>query len=149
MTTYAVIRKADQAEVYRYSSDVPVEWAGYEFATHDHMLLPDPVEPVTPAPQLRPTRITKFAFRQRFTQAEKIAIEIASLDDPAAPAQQRAMSAALRANQADVAVAAYIDLARADTRSGVQDLEAAGLIAVGRASAILDTPVSESEVWDA
>lgn|SRR5574343_560801 len=61
MTIYAVIRKSDQAEVYRYAAEAPVE-------------------PPLPRPW-----ITKFAFRSRFHQAEKIAIEIASLDDPAAP----------------------------------------------------------------
>jgi hypothetical protein len=146
MSIYVVTRKSDGVEVYRYSNDVPVEWVGMEFATHDHTPIPDPVpEPAPPPP---PVRITKLAFRQRFTPEEKIAIEIASLDDPAAPMQQRAMSAALRANQADVAVATYIDLMRADTRSGVQALEAAGLIATGRAVEILDAPPSESEAWN-
>jgi hypothetical protein len=88
--------------------------------------------------------ITKLAFRNRFTQAEKVAIEIAGLDNPAASMPQRAQAAALRASQQDVAVATFIDLKRADTRAGVQTLEAAGLLAAGRAAVILDTePVAE------
>ena len=35
------------------------------------------------------SRITKLAFRNRFTGAEKVAIEFACLDDPAAPMPQR------------------------------------------------------------
>ena len=35
------------------------------------------------------TRLTKLAFRNRFTQAEKIALERASLDNPAAPMAAR------------------------------------------------------------
>jgi hypothetical protein len=90
-------------------------------------------------------RVTKLAFRNRFTLAEKAALEIAQLDDPGAPMSQRAQAASLRANQADVAAATFIDLERPDTRSGVQALEAAGLIATGRAMQILDAPVEDDE----
>jgi len=99
----------------------------------------------TSAPVVQVRHITKLAFRNRFSQAEKVAIEIASLDVPSAPMQQRAMAAALRANQADVQASKFIDLDRADTRAGVQQLEAVGLIAPGRAAAILDSPVQASE----
>ena len=91
------------------------------------------------------SRITKLAFRNRFTSAEKVAIEFACLDSPAAPMPQRLQSAALRANQADLAAATFVDLAREDTRAGVQMLEAAGLLAKGRALVILDAPVEAHE----
>lgn len=91
------------------------------------------------------TRITKLAFRNRFTSAEKVAIEFACLDDPAAPMPQRLQSAALRANQADLAAANFVDLARKDTREGVQLLETAGLLAEGRALEILDAPTLPQE----
>lgn len=101
-----------------------------------------PIPPHTP-----PALITKLAFRNRFTQAEKVGIEIASLDNPSAPMLQRAQAAALRAAQADQRDATYIDLDRADTRAGVEQLEVAGLIAAGRAAQILDTPPTEAERW--
>ncbi len=91
------------------------------------------------------TRITKLAFRNRFTSAEKIAIEFACLDDPAAPMPQRLQSAALRANQADLAAATFVDLLRPDTRAGVQMLEAAGLLPEGRALEILDAEIAPEE----
>ena len=91
------------------------------------------------------TRITKLAFRNRFTSAEKVAIEFACLDDPAAPMPQRLQSAALRANQADLAAAAFVDLSRPDTRTGVQMLEAAGLLTEGRALEILDAQILPEE----
>ena len=91
------------------------------------------------------TRITKLAFRNRFTSAEKVAIEFACLDDPAAPMPQRLQSAALRANQADLAAATFVDLLRPDTRAGVQMLEAAGLLAEGRALEILDAQILPEE----
>lgn len=90
-------------------------------------------------------RITRLAFRNRFTQAEKVALELAALDDPAAPMAQRQQAAALRATLSDTAAATFIDLIRADTRAGVQMLETAGLLAAGRALEILDAPVTPEE----
>lgn len=107
-------------------------------------LPPAPPEP-PPVPQ---RRITKLAFRNRFTQAEKVSLEIAQLDVPTAPMQQRALSAGLRASQADVMAGMFIDLDRADTRAGVQQLEAAGLLAAGRALQILDAPVQAHEAFE-
>ena len=91
------------------------------------------------------TRLTKLAFRNRFTQAEKVALELAALDDPAAPMAQRQQAAALRATLSDTAAATFIDLIHADTRAGVQMLETAGLLAAGRALEILDAPVTPEE----
>lgn len=91
------------------------------------------------------SRITKLAFRNRFTQAEKVALEIAALDNPAATLAQRQQAAAIRAHLADVSVSPFVDLGRDDTRAGVQALEAGGLLAAGRALAILDAPVEAHE----
>lgn len=91
------------------------------------------------------TRITRLAFRNRFTQAEKVMLELAALDDATAPMAQRQQAAAIRVHLADVAASAFVDPARADTRAGVQSLEAAGLLAPGRALQILDAPVQAHE----
>lgn len=91
------------------------------------------------------TRIKRLAFRNRFTQPEKVMLELAGLDDPTAPMAQRQQAAAIRVYLADVAASAFVDLARADTRAGVQSLEAAGLLAPGRALQILDAPVQAHE----
>ena len=90
-------------------------------------------------------RITKLAFRNRFTKAEKAGIEFAALDDPTAPIAQRQQAAALRADLKDQEQAAFIDLDDQDTRTGVITLEAVGLIAAGRAVEILDAPVQDKE----
>ena len=95
------------------------------------------------------TRLTKLAFRNRFTMAEKVAMEIAFLDDPGAAIALRQQAAALRANLADIASASYIDLTQPDTRDGVLALESAGLLATGRAAAVLDSPVVDSERYKA
>lgn len=92
-------------------------------------------------------KVTKLAFRNRFTQAEKVTLELASLDNPAADMATRQMAAGLRAVMKDQENATYIDLTRADTRAGVQQLEALGLLAAGRSAVILDGEVAESELW--
>lgn len=92
-------------------------------------------------------RITKLAFRNRFTQTEKVMLELAALDDPAATAAARQQAASLRVNMKDMEVASYIDLDRADTRASVQNLESAGLIGVGRALEILDAAIQPNEAY--
>ena len=92
-----------------------------------------------------PARITTFAFRQRFTVAERIAIELASQDDPTASAANRQAAAGLRVSAADLTAASSVDLTFAPTVAGVQALEAAGLIAAGRAAVILSTVIDPSE----
>ena len=103
----------------------------------------EPAAPVEPIPAAR--HITKLAFRNRFTMPEKVALELACLDDPSASGPARQQSAALRATLADTAAATYIDLDRADTRTGVQSLEALGLLGAGRALIILDADISDDE----
>lgn len=97
-----------------------------------------------PAPA-RPRHITNLAFRSRFTSAEKVAIELAAMDNPAAEMAERLQAAAVRAALADVAAAKFIDLDRSDARAGVEALETAGVIAAGRAVEILDAPVLDVE----
>lgn len=97
-----------------------------------------------PAPK---RHITRLSFRNRFSPAEKVAIEIAALDNPTAPMAQRTQAAALRASQADLSVTTMVDLDRAETRAGVQMLEAAGLLAKGRSAEILDAQVQPHEVY--
>lgn len=109
------------------------------------VVIPEPYPFILPEPIPEPRRITRLAFRNRFTLQEKVALEIAQLDNPAASMQDRAQAAALRASQADLASATFVDLNNPDTRGGVEMLEAAGLLAVGRATEILDTPFTDSE----
>ena len=101
-------------------------------------------ESVDTAPTVR--HITTLAFRNRFTLGEKVALEIASMDDPSAQMTQRQQAAMVRVYLSDVNNAKYIDLDRPDTRAGVQALEAAGLLAAGRSSEILDAPIEAIEM---
>lgn len=120
--------------------EMRANFTGYEWVDLPYQA-PAPAPPPVPEPQ----RITRLAFRNRFTQAEKMALELAALDAPAATMAQRQQAAAIRVHLADVAVSTFIDLGRADTRAGVQALEAGGLIGVGRALEILDAPVEPHE----
>lgn len=139
MTTYAVIRKADQKEVYRYSHTEPVEWDGMGFATHDHVAQADPDAP-PPPPPAPPVKISRLAFISRFTDAEAITIDLAGQG-------ATVQAAGFRRYMQKVNAAEFIDLTRADTRMGVQALEAVGILAAGRAAVILDTPPTDGEVW--
>lgn len=77
MNIYKVTRKADQAKVYEYAADAPVEWSGFEFDTHDH------IEQAAPVPEVVPVRAEDWyigvgSFYDRFG-AYKLAI-LASAD---------------------------------------------------------------------
>lgn len=106
---------------------------------------PTPVPAPEPEPSAR--RVTRLAFRNRFTQAELVTLEIAGLDDPTAPMAQRQQAAAIRVMQRQVSDATFIDLDRPDTRTGVLQLEAAGILASARALQILDALIQPAEAY--
>lgn len=97
---------------------------------------PDLPDPPDPGPIRR--WITKLAFRQRFTPTERATITYAAR-------QAGAEAAGIQSYLDDVQAASYIDLERADTRAGVEALEAATLLASGRAAEILDDPIGYDE----
>ena len=100
-----------------------------------------------------PTRqpwITKLAFDSRFTMQEAVALKLAQsmpvqgAEETNEAYQARCITAAsVQVLQSRLNMASYIDLSRADTRGGVQSLEAMGLIGEGRALEILDGPIAE------
>jgi|GEM_PF-5519338 len=85
-----------------------------------------------------PRHITQLAFLSRFTDAEAVAIDLASIGATAAAAM-------VRRYLSKVTAAKFIDLDRDDTRAGVLALETAGLLANGRALEILDGHIAEME----
>lgn len=101
---------------------------------------------VGPVPEpAKPRHITQYAFRQRLTQAERIAIEIASLDDPSAAMAVRQQAAALRVGMGDLAQAQYVDLDHPEVVAALSMLEGAGLIAAGRADEVIGQPIADAE----
>ena len=117
--TNAIISTTDEAE-----RQYPGQW---------RLAAQQPDEPSAPAE----TRLTVLQFRQRFTLAEKAAIELAAIDTPAAAIEQRQQAAMLRAVLADQAAAAFIDLADPGTVEGVQLLVQAGLLTEPRGAEVL------------
>lgn len=97
-------------------------------------------------PQQEPRKITPLAFRRRFTKVERASIEWAAVDKADQPDAQRQLSAALRADLKDQEQAQFIDLDDADVALGLQTLEAIGLLAAGRAAAIIGAPVLPEEL---
>ena len=85
------------------------------------------------------TKITRLAFLSRFTDAEAIALDLASQG-------ATVQAATLRRYLSKVNAATFIDLSREDTRAGVLALEPLGILAEGRALEILDAPVQSHEV---
>lgn len=93
-------------------------------------------------------KITKRAFRDRLLPAEKVAIELASIDDPNANSQERQISALIRVFKEDLANASYIDLSNSNVQSALEVFEQYGIIASGRALTIINTPVTIDEIQD-
>lgn len=72
------------------------------------------------------TTVSRLAFMQRFTADERVAIRTAAQSSPAVQDYLELLN-----------VSEEIDLTHALTVAGVQQLEAGGLLAVGRAAEIL------------
>lgn len=85
------------------------------------------------------TKISRLGFLDRFTDAEAVLIDLASIDNPSGTTPERQGAALLRRFLDKVKAASHIDLARADTVAGVGQLESLGLLNAGRADEILDT----------
>ena len=94
---------------------------------------------LVPVPAVPGTRITRLAFMNRLTDAEAVAIDLASLG-ATVPA------ASMRRFQKKVDNATFIDLARANVIAGINSLVAAGFLTAPRGVAILTNTVQAEEV---
>lgn len=102
-------------------------------------VVPKTAEELEAEQQALGTRITTLAFLSRFTDAEAVALDLASIG-------ATVEAASLRRYMAKVNAASFIDLSREDTRAGVLALEPMGILAAGRALWILDAPIQAHEV---
>lgn len=82
------------------------------------------------------TKLTRLSFRNRFTFAEKVAIETAAETD-----------VVVRVLLKDQSEATHIDLTRVDTQQGIQILVGKGLLTAERASEILSLNVQPEEEY--
>jgi hypothetical protein len=83
--------------------------------------------------------ITVLAYRKRFTREERALIKHASRSTTL-------QASGLASDLDDLTAASYINLDIADTISATQGIEAATLIATGRADEILSDPVYSAEL---
>jgi len=113
---------------------------GWQYADETGFVAPESPEPI---PQNR--IITNYAFDVRFTEKERVDIEMAGLDDPTAPMEQRVMAGALRVAQERAKKAQFTDLDNPVVRASVEQMETIGLIGPSRAAEILDAPVLDEE----
>lgn len=125
------------------NTDVPGVLGVFSLADFETMLADETAARLAKVSHV--SRITRLAFRNRFTMAEKTALELAALDDSSASMPARQQAAMLRAYLADVAAATFIELTRQDIREGVTLLETMGLLGPGRALEILDAPIQPIE----
>lgn len=90
-------------------------------------------------------RLSRNAFSARMLDDERVDLDLASLDNPAAPMPERRQAALLRARLEDWRSASYIGLDDPRTIAGLQTLEFLGILGEGRAEAILTAPVQPGE----
>lgn len=83
-------------------------------------------------------RITKLAFLDRFTDAEAVQIDLASIGETV-------QAATVRRYMSKITNATFVDLTRPDTIDGVNGLVALGLLTQGRADEILTAPIQDIE----
>lgn len=105
-----------------------------------------PKRPDTPPPVAPSALISVLAFRNRFTAAEKAAIELGAVHDPSAIPAAQLQAATIRAYLADLLAAKHIELGNEDTQGGVVVLEQWGYLAPGRAEEIIASDVQPHEL---
>lgn len=135
MTLFAIVRKADGIEVYRYRHDGPVEWNGMPFSEYDHVPLAEEEVPPVVEPS-GPRRLTKLQFIDRLGDAVYLAILTMAKTNVLIEAFIRRFEMATP--EADYT---SIDLDDPRTVAGVtqigEALEAAGVVGAGWADGVL------------
>lgn len=127
MSTFAVTRKTDGVEVFRYSNSTPVEWSGMTFDTHDHNPVVEP--PVLPAEPVAPIgrRMSKLDYLRLFTQEERIAIRAAGKVNTVVEDYLHLLELTDEVNTGDAEVGEALAM-----------METAGLLAAGRRDEVLN-----------
>lgn len=91
-------------------------------------------------------RIRRWAFRARFTDAERVAIERAGIDASTDTAPLRNRAALVRAFLRDMDGSEFIDLDAKFIQAALNAMEAGGIIGAGRAAQIYSPPPAGEEI---
>jgi hypothetical protein len=144
MTTFAFIKDNVVTEVKQNPDEDTLRLLGQTHASidvTDAIPVPDVGwtlvgNTLTPPPgyTVSDMKLTKLAFRQRFTITELMGIYAAA-----------ATNVVVRIMMDNQGLAAYVDLSRSDTISGVGYLASLGLLTSDRMTAILTTPPTMAE----
>jgi len=134
MSTYAVTRKKDGVEVYRYNYSASLDFAEFPEAGYEHAEVPEEVTPVVPK---GPRRLTKLQFIDRLGDAAYVAILTMAKTNVLVEAFIRRFE--MTTPEADYT---SIDLDDPRTVAGVtqigEALEAAGVVGAGWAERVLN-----------
>lgn len=125
MFEYEVFSKATGEKVFSYPADEPIAWDGLRFDEYDHV--PSDVVAAPPTRYGGRRLLTKLEFLRLFSPVERVSLRTAAKSSPE-----------LEDYMALMELAQDISLDDGDTITGVQMLEAAGLLASGRAAEILN-----------
>lgn len=117
-----VVTDQQNSEIIRYSAAV-VQSHDYPLDLYTHTEFDPDVGPIVTTGRT----MTKLEYLRRFTQAERIAIRTVAASNPVLDDYMQLLELATEINTADP-----------DTVAAVHMLEAAGLIAAGRAGEILN-----------
>jgi hypothetical protein len=90
--------------------------------------------------------ITLAALRFRLTDAERLAFELAMLDNPAGTPEERSGAAAMRVLDKDLFCNGFADLNDPALQTRIQQLETLGIVAAGRAEEIIWGGIEPYEV---
>lgn len=130
------------------SASAGIGWAfdGITFTPPPAGQQPDPEPEVDPNPDGIGPFLSNYAFDMRYTLPERIAIK--QLADQRNPDGSFTTTAyAVQVNVERAAKAKFVNTQRAETRNGVMQFVALGVLTEARALEILDAPIQPYEEW--
>lgn len=116
--------------------------AAYPDGNYREVTEQEPPPPVAPTVRTLPAG----AFRLRFNFAERTRVELASIINPAAPAAQQQMQAAVKTFYADLTSQRVIDLSSPGVLRGCQLLDGLGVLDADWRARIIDADPKPEEL---
>lgn len=92
--------------------------------------------------------LTPYAFVSRFTEDEWADFDLASIDVPTGPPENRRLQSKLRLFRLKIQLATYVNLRLDSTITGLGVLNALGLLTAARVDTILNTLPTDEERYN-